>query len=125
MRKSNNIEFLNVLGVYDAPVSELINFLKQNKDAAVQQSEENPFSVNYLTVENDEEVPYPFFDDAGKKLAPPKGYEDLVKVEIALGLETVVDVMTGPSLKHSSVDSDEVIVDYENIDCLIQILEML
>ena len=125
MRRSNDKDFLNVLDVHDVSVSELIDFLKQNKDAAVQQSEEMPFSVNYLVIEDDNQVPYPFFDEDGRKLAPPKGWENLVKVEIAFRLETVVDVMTGPSLKHSYVDNDEVIVDFENINYLIQILEML
>ena len=124
MRLSNDEGYLDILETHGASVADLISFLRQHKLLAVEQIGEG-LEVEYLVVEDDNEVPYPFFDENGDKLAPPKGSEILVKVWIHCGESDVVEVFTGNGVKYPYIESDEVIVDQEYIDHLISILEIL
>ena len=113
MRLSNDEGYLDILETHGASVADLISFLRQHKLLAVEQ------------IGEDLEVEYPFFDENGDKLAPPKGSEILVKVWIHCGESDVVEVFTGNGVKYPYIESDEVIVDQEYIDHLISILEIL
>lgn len=125
-------DYLELTKAYQAGLNEVISCLKQNQKCGFEQLPDMCLNVVYRVFEDpmndDEPTSYPFFDEDGNRLPVPYG-DDVYLVSICYDgsddFYDVVDVMAGESIFEPFIHSDELIIDYDKIDFLIKVLEML